>query len=230
VNRRDDDEGARVRRIYERYSASPRRQRAWSADNPGNRAIRDELFATLREEAAPELASDGEVLDVGCGTGYWLEALAAAGIAPERLTGIDVLRERVDAAAERVPGASVRQADARSLPFADDRFTVVLLFTVLSSLASDADMQRALMEARRVLAPGGVMLCYEPRLPSPLNRGVRRVRNAHFDAAGVQPRTTRRLTVLPPLSRRLGAATPSLYPRLASVRLLRTHQLVAHRR
>jgi SAM-dependent methyltransferase len=135
----------------------------------------------------------------------------------------------VAVASERVPGARVRQADARALPFDDTRFAIVVLFTVLSSLESDRDVRHALAEARRVLRPGGVLLVYEPRLRNPFNARVRRITDEDLDVAGIRPRTERRLTLLPPLARRLGTRTEALYPRLARLALLRTHRLVAYR-
>jgi hypothetical protein len=91
-------------------------------------------------------------------------------------------------------------------------------------------VRRTLLDARRVLRPGGVLLLYEPWLPNPLNRRVRRVRHQDLEAAGVRPRTERPITLLPPLARRLGRRTSMLYPRLAGVRALRSHRLVAFRR
>jgi SAM-dependent methyltransferase len=124
----------------------------------------------------------------------------------------------------------VLQGDARALPFKDGRFAVVLLFTVLSSLGSGEDVRRVLVEARRVLRSGGLLLCYEPRLLNPFNRRVRRVGDLDFNVAGIRPRQERRLTLLPPLARALGRATAAAYPRLASVPMLRSHRLVARRK
>jgi SAM-dependent methyltransferase len=224
-----DAEAKRVGRVYARYGRSRRRRRAWAADNPGNRAIRAELLAAVLDEAGPQLRSGGEVLDAGCGTGYWLEALRDSGVEPGRLSGVELQPQRAAAAAQRVPGATVTEADVRKLPFEDDRFAVVLLFTVLSSLKSSEDVRGALSEATRVLDGGGVLLCYEPRYANPLNGQVRRVTRADFDAGGVVPRTTRELTLLPPLARVLGGATAALYPRLVAAPPLRSHRLTTHR-
>jgi hypothetical protein len=82
----------------------------------------------------------------------------------------------------------------------------------------------------RVLAPGGLLLAYEPRLPNPLNRHTLLLRDEDLDAAGVRPREQLSLTVLPALARRLGQRTQSLYPRLARLPFLRTHRLITYRR
>src|SRR5437763_8424319 len=109
------DEG-RAAEAYGRYRRSRRKRRAWSARNAGNRMMRAELeerLLALVDLAQPDL----EVLDVGCGTGWLLAALAARGVPPHRLHGVDVLEERVRLARQRVPGADVRRGNAVSLPY-----------------------------------------------------------------------------------------------------------------
>lgn len=223
-------ERTRVDRVYGRYSRTARKRRAWAADNPGNVEIRRELMRAVHRLAGPDLAAGREILDAGCGTGFWLKALCEDGVEPERLRGVDVAATRVETAKTRVPGATISEADVRSLPFEPDRFGVVLLFTTLSSLAARSDVRAALGEARRVLAPGGLMLCYEPRIRNPGNRRVRLVTGRDFDAVAAVPRAEETLTLVPSLARRLGRATQRLYPVLARVPLLRSHRLVAYRK
>jgi ubiquinone/menaquinone biosynthesis C-methylase UbiE len=215
--------------VYSRYAGSRRKQRAWAADNPGNAAIRGELLAHLLRLAAPQIAAEGEILDAGCGTGWWLRALAEAGVRPERLHGIDIQPERAAAAGRAVPGAEVEVGDARRLPFPDESFTVVLQLTLLSSLGSHRAIRKALGEGMRVLAPGGLLLAYEPRVPNPLNRHTLLVRNSDLDAAGIAPRQQLSLTLVPALARRLGGRTEDRYERLARLPFLRTHRLIAYR-
>jgi SAM-dependent methyltransferase len=224
-------EEARIKRRYRRYAASRGKRRAWSADNPGNVAIRSELLDRLFEKALGELAGQGEILDAGCGTGWWLAQLAAGGVTPGRMHGIDLLPDRVEAAARLVPGTHIAQADARRLPFEDERFGLVLLLTVLSSMDSGASVAGALREVRRVLAPGGLLLVYEPRVPNPLNPATRRIGRADLEQV-LERRclSVESLTVLPPLARRLGPLTGRLYPPLARFPPLRTHFLAAYRR
>jgi ubiquinone/menaquinone biosynthesis C-methylase UbiE len=206
-----------------------RRRRAWSAANRGNLAARTELLAAIRQVAAPQLAGEGDLLDCGCGTGWLHEALAVAGVPPARLYGVDVDRHRIAAAVRRVPGVTGVVADARFLPFADGAFAAVFHVVTLSSLGSVEDVGAALAESRRVLAPGGVLVVYEPRLPNPLNRSTRLFRRGDMRRAGLLAIEARSLTLFPPLGRRLGALTPVLHRRLAALRPLRSHRLLVHR-
>jgi SAM-dependent methyltransferase len=230
VGEQGDSHRGAVSRVYSRYARSGRKQRAWAADNPGNAAIRSELLGRIREVAATELAGDGRILDVGCGTGWFLRELAQSGINPGRLRGIDALPARVAAAREAAPGAEVEVGDAGNLQFPDGGFAVVVQLTVLSSLGSHQAIRKALGEGMRVLAPGGLLLVYEPRVPNPFNRHTILLRDGDLDAAGASPREQSTLTLVPALARRLGSRTQARYERLAGVPLLRTHRLIACQR
>jgi SAM-dependent methyltransferase len=215
--------------VYSRYARSRRKQRAWAADNPGNAAIRAELLSHLRRLAATEIAGTGAILDMGCGRGWCLRSLVEAGVPPERLNGVDIQPERVAAARQAVPGAEIAVGDAHNLRFPDESFALVLQFTLLSSLGSHGAIRKALGEGIRVLAPGGLLLIYEPRVPNPLNRNTLLIRDEDLAAAGLEPREQVSLTLVPAVARRLGRGTDRWYPRLARVPFLRTHRLIAYR-
>ncbi|MGA2930042.1 MAG: class I SAM-dependent methyltransferase [Solirubrobacteraceae bacterium] len=225
-----DSEHRRVARIYERYGASAGKQRSWSAGNHGNVAIRAELVDAVSSLAGDALASAAAVLDIGCGSGWWLERLATDAGVSASLYGLELLESRAAAARHRVPAAQITIGDARALPVADGSFDVSTLFTVLSSLATRADAERAVREARRVLRPRGALLIWEPRLTNPLNRNTISV--AHGSLRGILAGTeieARTTTVFPPLARRLGTRTEQLYPVLARVATLHTHRLMCAR-
>lgn len=221
------DEQRRVRQTYAGYAESEHKRRSWDAANPGNAAIREELVQAVSALAGEQLRRARTILDVGCGTGWWLERIAGQLAPGAELHGLDLLPERVSAARERVPGATIQAADARRLPYDDRSFDVVSMFTVLSSLSSRRDALAALGEARRVLAPGGLILIWEPRIPNPLNRNTLLIdrRLVHEGLPGLALEL-RSLTLLPPLARRLGLQA---YSRLARVPALRTHRLVCAR-
>jgi ubiquinone/menaquinone biosynthesis C-methylase UbiE len=214
--------------VYSGYRRNSRKQRAWAAENPGNAAIRGEVLAHLLRLAAPEIAGVGDILDAGCGNGWWLRALAEAGVKPERLYGIDIQPERIARAREAVPGAAIAVGDARNLRFPDESFAVVLQLTLLSSLGSHSAIRESLGEGMRVLAPGGLLVIYEPRVPNPLNRHTLLVKDSDLAAAEVTPTDELSLTVVPALARRLGKRTEERYERLSRVPVLRTHRLVAY--
>jgi ubiquinone/menaquinone biosynthesis C-methylase UbiE len=194
-------------------------------DNPGNAAIRAELLAAVLDLAGKRLEGRGHVLDVGCGTGWLLGELARI-VEPKRTHGVDLIGERIEATRARVPGADVRLADARDLPFEDGRFELVTLVTALSSMPGDDSIARALDEAARVTSPKGIVLCYEPRLPNPLNRSTVRISAETLEESLGAASSTRALTGFPPISRRLGPLTDRLYPVFAS--LVPTHRITVH--
>jgi ubiquinone/menaquinone biosynthesis C-methylase UbiE len=219
------DERFRVAGTFGRYRRSRRKQRAWAAGRPGNIAIKDELAGHILRIADVELRS-GDVLDMGCGSGWWLERLARVGIEPSRLYGVDLLPERILTAGARTPAATVQTADVRNLPFETGRFSVVTLLLVLSSLADRTAMQAALGEALRVSSVHGAVVIWEPRISNPLNTATSHVPEALVHRA-LGPATTQvTLTLVPALARRLPQRDQ--YSRLARLSPLRTHRLLVH--
>jgi ubiquinone/menaquinone biosynthesis C-methylase UbiE len=221
-----EDDRQRLARTYSAYRASSRKQHAWSAKNPGNIAIRRELAEVVGDVAGARLRTSRRILDVGCGGGWWLAELAG-GLAPTaELHGIDLLEQRIAAASERLSGARLTIGDARALPYGDGEFDAVFLFIVLSSIPEAAGLDRALAEALRVLAPGGLLLVWEPRFPNPLNRRTAYVSGRRLRAALGSELGVRSTTLLPLIARRLGKATPWAYPWLSRISALRSHRLV----
>jgi ubiquinone/menaquinone biosynthesis C-methylase UbiE len=166
---------------------------------------------------------------VGCGSAWFLQALVKRGADPGHLQGVDLLEQRIAEARRRLPDSRFELADARRLPFPEGSFDVVLMLTLLSSLPEASSVASALTEGRRVLAPGGTLLVYEPRVPNPLNRHTLFISRRMLTNGLRDDPEELRLTLLPPLSRRLGRRTDRLYPRLARIGPLLTHRLSIHR-
>jgi ubiquinone/menaquinone biosynthesis C-methylase UbiE len=148
----------------------------------------------------------GDVLEVGGGTGlnlplYGPAVTSLAVTEPET----PMLRRLERRAAELGSPARIVRAPAERLPFEDASFDAVVSTLVLCGVE---DQPQALRELRRVLRPGGALLCIEhvrsddPRLArrqdrmNPLNRfmvccecnrpTVEAMRAAGFDVAGVR--------------------------------------------
>lgn len=100
-----------------------------------------------------------EVLDAGCGLGYGTEILASAGAS--RVAGIDIDAEAVSEAQQRLNGLAraIHGGDIRELEFEDDSFDVVVCFETIEHLE---EAERAFLEFRRVLRPGGLLLVSSP--------------------------------------------------------------------
>jgi SAM-dependent methyltransferase len=130
---------ARIERLDERYRrhhAGEKQEFVFGGDERG------ELFASL-------VGGPGRrVLDIGCRTGRLTRYYAEG----NDVVGVDVDREALETAAERL-GITTLWADIEGgLPFDDESFDVVVAGEVLEHLA---DPGSAVAEVRRVLRPGG---------------------------------------------------------------------------
>lgn len=129
------------------------------ADDPLLRKV------AFRSVSLMGLKPGDRVLDVGCGSGVLLPALAEIVSPGGAVIGLDHSQALLDAARERVQesttaaAVSLVQGDARSLPFNDGEFDAAHVERVLMHL-DDPDL--ALREMRRVVRPGGWIVAAEP--------------------------------------------------------------------
>lgn len=106
------------------------------------------------------LPRDARVLEVGCGRGVALPALAQK-LQPAELVGLDCDPEVLATAQARTGGvARLIEADAGKMPFQDASFDLVFDFGTFYHCTGPEKM---LAEIARVLAPGGTLIC-EARL------------------------------------------------------------------
>jgi ubiquinone/menaquinone biosynthesis C-methylase UbiE len=116
---------------------------------------------TAEEAAAfllPHLEPGMRILDLGCGPGTITVGLARY-VAPAEVIGVDrsgdvLTRARAHAAAEHMDRVRFVTASVYDLPFAAGEFDVVYAHQLLQHLS---DPVAALVEARRVLRPGGYL-------------------------------------------------------------------------
>lgn len=119
----------------------------WYWWHRARRRIIDHLLArTLR-------GNDLRILDVGAGTGATSKALERYG----RVLAVDMSAEAVATARRR--GLDVARMDATRLAVPDATFDLVVVLDVIEHLEDDA---AAVLELRRVLKPGGVLLVTVP--------------------------------------------------------------------
>ena len=107
-----------------------------------------------------EFPADARVLEVGCGTGVLTRRLAGQpGVGS--VVGVDTAESLLEKARELAAGSDdvrFEVADARSLPFEDGSFDVVVFDSTLSHVPEPG---RAVAEAFRVLGPGGKLAAFD---------------------------------------------------------------------
>ena len=139
----------------------------WSkalAEFTGERLIPGQVDVDLLNEHlaryafAVRLAHGKRVLDAGCGAGYGSAELASQA---DSVTGADVAAEAVDFARAHygLPNLAFEQASCERLPHPDACFDLVVAFEVIEHLEG---WREFLLEARRVLAPGGQLIVSTP--------------------------------------------------------------------
>src|SRR5262249_16743804 len=112
------------------------------------------------------LQGDERVLDMGCGRGAVLTAVAKR-LTTGRITGVDLWSTRDQSGNARdvtVRNASlegvddrveVETGDMRALPFPDGSFDIVVSRLAIHNIPASGDRAQAVAEAWRVLKPGG---------------------------------------------------------------------------
>ena len=104
------------------------------------------------------LKEDDSILDVGCGSGWFLAALSKSG--SRRLYGIDLSRAQyLKGSRDRLPAEVFLEGDAYSIPFRDETVDVVIMAEILEHLERP---ELALKDAARVLRPGGRLIVTVP--------------------------------------------------------------------
>ena len=132
------------------------------------------LFAGRRRQAFSALAvasgarTGDRILDVGCGTGYFVRMLAKIAGPPGAVVGVDAAPEMIAHASSRSRSAanvSFEVGSAGALSFPDSSFDVVVSSLTMHHVAP-AEQLAAVQEMRRVLRPGGSLLIAEFQAPT----------------------------------------------------------------
>jgi SAM-dependent methyltransferase len=222
-------------RIREAYAK--RKKRAWlySCFNPGNLFITQDrerrLLQLLKRWGLASLETK-KILEIGCGRGYWLREFVRFGAQPENIAGIDLIPEDV-AEAKRLspPGMRIERGNGAHLEFADERFDVVLQFTVFTSILDSELKRKVAAEMVRVLKHDGLIVWYDFHMNNPWNPDVRGVKKQEI--IRLFPNCTvklQRLTLAPPIARLVAPYSWLACEALEALTCFRTHYLGAIRK
>lgn len=167
------------------------------------------------------------LLEVGCGTGGNLLEFLRLGCLPRSLTGIELLPDRVAKARQSLPaGIRIISGDALLAEVEHESQDIVFQAVVFSSLLDDAFQRELANVMWSWVRPGGAVLWYDFVYDNPSNPDVRgvpvsRVRElfptGNFEIV--------KLTLAPPVARRVVKIHPALYTVFNLIPMLRTHRL-----
>ena len=215
----------RIRAAYAERDAAAETPYRWS--NPGYvtymQLLERALLRALDDGATP--LAGARVLDVGCGSGYFLHRLSEYGAG--ECHGIDLLASRIDAARERYLGETWHVGSATELPFEDGSFDLVTQFTCLSSIVDDATRAAAAREMLRVAGRDGRVLSLDMRVGTRPGSGGTQTIGLEEDALRSlfgEPRLLRRVALRFDLAQ-LAGRHALLAQTLALARPLRSHVL-----
>ncbi len=101
--------------------------------------------------------SNIKILDIGAGTGRYSVALADEGY---DVSAVELVRHNLGILKSKNSSVKAYQGNALKLKrFEDNTFDLTLLFGPMYHLFSFEDKKTALLEAKRVTKPGGIILC-----------------------------------------------------------------------
>jgi SAM-dependent methyltransferase len=220
----------RIRAEYDRRTRDPLLLGRYSLFRPDVQftlQTRERTALRLLQQSGFGPLNRFDVLEVGCGEGGVLLELLRWGADPARLSGCDLLPERVTEARRRLPALSgLAVANGGALPYPSVRFDLVLQFTVFTSVLEESLRQHMAQETWRVLRPGGAVLWYDFRFQG-RNPAVRAIHPREVQTLFPKGEfTARRTTLAPPIARRLAAWSWLGCEVLDRMPWLRTHDLI----
>jgi ubiquinone/menaquinone biosynthesis C-methylase UbiE len=218
VDAQDQQLANSTRRWYENYYRKKGADRNNLRTNPGVllQALAMEASVVRACGAIDQDSAGAAVLDVGCGCGCDIYELTRLAYDPAKMTGIDILPDRILAAKRLWPQIRFVQGDASRMEFADDSFDLIFESTMFATLPDDALSAAIASEMVRVCRPGGHLMLVDwwtLKLGDPSYKALTRRRVANLFAVGRQTDLLRvyRGALVPPLGRWLSKWFPSAY-------------------
>lgn len=171
------------------YDAAQTAHQSRVTDLPAKQADRSLIVEMLAPKPGEAL------LDIGCGDGALVAALAQAVEASGIVHGLDSSRDALPLARARCPAGCFHLGDATALPFDDGTLDGVTASQVLCFVP---DVDKALAELARVLRPGGRAVILDTDWDTLAwaagDRALMARAIARFTASYADPHVPRRLT------------------------------------
>jgi trans-aconitate methyltransferase len=160
-------------------------------------------------------------LEIGAGQGGNLPFFHQMGFQWQNMYANELLQDRVETLRTNFPQCTILEGNALEL-LEDVKYDIVYQSTVFTSILKQEDRVQLAKRMWQVLNPNGIILWYDFAFNNPSNKDVRKVDKHELKLLFPQAKLSeiKKITLAPPIGRRVGA----LYP-LLNVSLLRTHLL-----
>ncbi len=157
----DRAEGRLAREIEHHRQIADQAEFIWNWESPSGQR-RAERRAELFIDRGG-LEPGRRVLELGCGTGVFLQKTARSGAAIHGLDLSDELLAKARGKLADCPNVTLDQGNAEQMPYPSAHFDTVYGSSVLHHL----DLEAALRDIHRVLKPGGRIVFAEPNILNP---------------------------------------------------------------
>ncbi len=187
---------------------------------------RDRNLINILKNRGITSLTDKKILDVGCGTGGELRNLIRYGAKSENLFGIDLLEERISAAREINPNVKLIGGDASKLAFEINSFDIIMQFTLFSSIFDKKLKKKIAENMVKLLKPDGLIIWYDFHMNNPRNPDVRGIKRKEiYELFPDCIIDLKRVTLAPPITRKIANNFWILCYILESLRIFNTHYL-----
>lgn len=223
-------ESARIRDAYARRELTADARYSWF--NAAHRLAvqeRERAVIDVLGRHGMRTLSSARVVEFGCGSGFWLREFIKWGCAPQHVTGVDLLPDRIAEARRLCPsGVELICANAAEAQLVPHAYDIVLQSMLLTSVLDPALRVAVARAMRRAVAPGGLILSYDYHLDNPRNPDVKALSKRDLRMLFPDCRIeVRRLTLAAPLARPLAAHAAPLHALCVRIPWLRSHYLAA---
>jgi len=196
--------------------------------NLGNQYIEFERFIKVNNilNKFNIYLNDKEILEIGCADGKIIHDLINLGADDNLINAIDIRGNRIQDAKVKLPNVKFLKMDASEMDFDDSKFDIITTFTLFSSILNEESRAKVATEIHRILKPNGFIIYYDLRINNPINKNVIGIKkNDLYKLFPNMKYEIQSTTVLPPISRKLGKFTNSLYPFLTKLSCLHSHYI-----
>jgi len=219
-------EEARIHAAYAKRNGDGR----YSWFSPGHLFMiqeRERVLLDLFRTKGIAPLEEKRILDVGCGTGYWLRQFINWGARPQNITGVDLLSDRIIEAKNLCPETMrIECGSAAELRLDDSYYDLVLQSMVFSSILDQRMKQHIASEMLRVVKADGAILWYDFHVNNPVNSDVEGIKKQEifrlFPGCKIE---LWRITLAPPLVRFLAPCSWILCYLLGQFKIFNTHYL-----